>query len=176
MVAADIYQANQWHDFFITAGSAAAVLTGLVFVAISLNVNVVTQDATHRYRAIGTLTGFTAVFLICSLGLMGGQDYRAVAVEWLLVSAGAGTVYVGGLVQAFRLGKSPVGLYSPRLMFGTALHIAEASGAALLLSGKRAGLYVAAVAMVVLLAYMISGAWLLIVGISELEPQRQAEL
>jgi hypothetical protein len=61
-------------------------------------------------------------------------------------------------------------------MFGTALHIAEASGAALLLSGKRAGLYVAAVAIVVLLAYMISGAWLLIVGISELEPQRQAEL
>jgi len=37
-------------------------------------------------------------------------------------------------------------------------------GAALLLGGYIAGLYVAAISMIGLLAYMISGAWLLIMG------------
>src|SRR6266498_5943032 len=55
--ALDIYRPDQWHDFFITVGGGAAALTGLVFVAMSLNVAVIAQDATHRYRAIGTLTG-----------------------------------------------------------------------------------------------------------------------
>ena len=65
----------------------AAVLTGLVFVAMSLNVSVITQDATHRYRAIGTLTGITAAFVICSLALMGGQDHYSVGIEWMVVPA-----------------------------------------------------------------------------------------
>ncbi len=57
MQAPDIFRPEQWHDFFITVGGGAAALTGLVFVAMSLNVSVIARDATHRYRAIGTLTG-----------------------------------------------------------------------------------------------------------------------
>src|SRR5213076_560033 len=72
------FDAASWHDFFIMVGGGAAALTGLVFVAMSLNVAVIAQDPTHRYRAIGTLTGFTAAFVICSLAVMGGQDHRAV--------------------------------------------------------------------------------------------------
>ena len=167
MIAADIYRAEEWHDFFILVGGAAATLTGLVFVAISLNLEVVTQDATHRFRAIGSLAGLTAVFMICSLGVMGGQDHRAVGVEWLLVAALGAIVYVYGYVQAIRLGGSHVGLRSHRLVAGTMLYVAEVTGATLLLAGFIGGLYVAAVAMVVLLALTISGAWLLIVGIAE---------
>jgi hypothetical protein len=47
MLGADAYRPDQWHDFFITVGPAAAVLTGLVFVALSLNLAVVIPDATH---------------------------------------------------------------------------------------------------------------------------------
>ncbi|HYM14222.1 MAG TPA: hypothetical protein VEZ14_01525, partial [Dehalococcoidia bacterium] len=121
----------------------------------------------HRYRAIGSLAGLTAVFMICSLGIMGGQDHRAVGLEWLLVAALGTIVYIYGYVQAIRLGGSSVGLRYHRLVAGTALYVAEVAGAALLLAGVRAGLYLAAVAMVLLLAFTISGAWLLIVGISE---------
>lgn len=74
MVALDVYRPDQWRDFFIMVGGGAAVLTGLVFVAMSLNVHEINRDATHRYRAIGTLTGFTSAFVICSLVLMGGQN------------------------------------------------------------------------------------------------------
>ena len=166
----DIYLPDQWHDYFITIGGAAAALTGLVFVAMSLNPSVIARDPTHRYRAVGTIAGFTAIFVICGLGLMGGQDHQAVGLEWLIVSASAGVVYVNGFIQAIRFGKSSVGLRSPRLIVGTALYVLEIAGAAMLLSGRVAGLYLAAISMIALLAFMISGAWLLIMGVSEQRP------
>jgi hypothetical protein len=60
---------------FVMVGGAAAVLTGLVFVAMSFNARVVVEDATHRYRAVGTLTGMTAAFVICALALLGKQAF-----------------------------------------------------------------------------------------------------
>ena len=81
MIAADIYRPDEWHDFFVMTGGGAAALTGLVFVALSLNIHVMAEDATHRYRAIGTLAGLTSVFMICGLALMGGQDHRAIGAE-----------------------------------------------------------------------------------------------
>lgn len=57
---------DQWHDFFVMVGGAAAALTGLVFVALSLNLEIVVRDATHRHRAIGTLTNFAGIFVLCA--------------------------------------------------------------------------------------------------------------
>ncbi|MGA7911246.1 MAG: hypothetical protein WCC30_06830 [Candidatus Dormiibacterota bacterium] len=105
----DIYRPDQWHDYFITVGGASAALTGLVFVAMSLNPGVIAQDQTHRRRAVGTLAGFTAIFVICALGVMGGQDHRAIGLEWLTVSAVATVVYVYGYIQAIRFGGSSSG-------------------------------------------------------------------
>jgi len=45
-----------------------------------------------------------------------------------------------------------------------ALYLAEMAGAALLVAGYLAGLYLAAVAMVAALAFMITAAWLPVVG------------
>lgn len=67
----DIFRPEQWNNFFLMVGSGSAALAGLVFVAMSINLHIITSDPTHRNRAIGTLTGFTAVFLICALTLVG---------------------------------------------------------------------------------------------------------
>lgn len=171
----DIYRPDQWHDYFITMGGASAALTGLVFVAMSLNPSVIAQDQTHRRRAVGTLAGFTAIFVICALGVMGGQDHQAVGLEWLTVSVVATVVYVYGYIQAIRFGGSSVGLRPYRLVGGTALHILEIVGAALLLDGYVAGLYLAGISMVGVLAFMISGAWLLIMGVSEHRPKDEKD-
>jgi hypothetical protein len=168
----DVHSPNEWHDFFIMVGGAAAVVTGLVFVAMSLNVTVIADDATHRYRAIGTLTGITAVFVICALALMGGQDHRAVGIEWFVVAAVAAIVYVYSYVQAVRLGGTQRWLHASRVVGTSACYLAELVGAALLIAGHEAGLYVAAVTMIILLAFMISGAWLLIVGVSTRRPHQ----
>ena len=147
-------------------GGSAAVLTGLVFVALSQNVNVVTRDATHRYRAMDTLTAMTGVFVICALALMGGQDHRAVGIEWLVVAAISIAVYLRGYVKAVKLGGSKAWLRGRRVVAAAVLYMAQLVGAALLVAGYTAGLYIAAVAMVVALTLMVSGAWLLVVGMS----------
>src|SRR4051812_24505689 len=74
-------------------GGAAAVLTGLVFVALSLNVDVLLRDAMHRARSIGTLTNFAAIFLMSAVALMGGLSHVSIGIVWLLVAIGGGFVY-----------------------------------------------------------------------------------
>ena len=163
----DIYRPNEWHDFFLVVGGGSAALTGLVFVAMSINLYIIFRDPTHRSRAVGTLTGFVAAFLICALALMGGQNHVAIGSEWLVVSAVAGYVYVYGFVRALTKGTSGIGLNRLRFAGGTACYLAQAIGSLLLIAGYIGGLYVAAVAMVTFFVFMISGAWLLLVGVHE---------
>jgi len=163
VVATEIYNAEQWRDFFLLVGTGAVTLTGLVFVALSLNVKTIAVDATHRYRAIGTLTGLSAVFLRCALALMGGQNYKAVGAELLVISSLAGIVYVNGYLQAYKSGS---GASLMRTGSGTLLYAAEIIGAAILISGSITGLYIAATALVINTCYMITGAWLLVVGVN----------
>ena len=62
---------------------------------------------------------------------------------------------------------SSVGLKLPRLAGGTICYLAEVIGAILLMLGYPSGLYIAAIAIIVLFAFLISGAWLLMIGIFE---------
>ena len=171
MLALDAYRPDQWHDFFVMVGGSAAVLTGLVFVALSLNVSVVTQDAAHRYRAIDTLSGMVGIFVICALVLMGDQDHRAVGIEWLVVAAISMAIYVHGYVQAVVRGGSVAWLRGGRVAVVAVIYLTQLVGAALLVADHSAGLYVAAVAMVAALTFMISSAWLLVVGVTVREPK-----
>jgi modulator of FtsH protease len=166
----EAYRPDQWHDFFVMVGGSAAVLLGLVFVALSLNVDAVTRDASHRYRGIDTLSGMTGVFILCALVLMGGQDHRAVGAEWLAVAALSVGVYIHGHVQAVRLGGNLAVLRASRTVMLAVLYLVQLVGAALLVANHIAGLYMAAVALVAALAFMISGAWLLVVDATTREP------
>ena len=161
------YSPELWHDFFLMVGGGAAALAGLVFVAMSLNLDVVMRDATHRYRAIGTLTNFVGVFVVCALALMGGQGHAAVGIGWLLASTGAGAAYVYGYLRARTAGGSRTTLSMVRTMTGTGLYLAQIVGSVLLLLDATTGLYIAAAAMVILTAYSVSGAWLLLVGVHQ---------
>jgi hypothetical protein len=158
---------NQWNEFFVVVGGAAAALAGLVFVAMSLNLNAIIRDATHRSRAIGTLTGFTAAFMICAFALMDDQNYQAVGIEWLVVSTIAMVVYISGYVRAKKSGGSSVGLHPGRIASAIVLHFAQMLGSVLLFLGYGAGFYLAGVALVVYVGFMISGAWLLLISVNK---------
>ncbi len=158
---------EQWSNFFVMVGGGAAALAGLVFIAMSINLSIITRDATHKSRAIATMTGFTAVFMICALALMGNQSYRWIGVEWLVVSIVPTITYIRVYFRAKKVGRSSVGLSIRRFIAGAACYVAQIIGSALLIAGYVAGLYVASVAMVLSFAFFISGAWLLITGVQE---------
>ena len=86
MMATDIYKAAEWHEFFLATAGAAAALAGLVFVAMSINLDVVAQNVSHRGRAMNMLVGFSAGFVVSVLALMGGQSHRVLGTEWLVVA------------------------------------------------------------------------------------------
>jgi hypothetical protein len=164
---------DQWNNFFVMVGSGAAALAGLVFVAMSINPGAIIRNATHKNRAINMLSGFTAVFMACSFALMGNQSLEALGLEWFVLWLVATGIFVRGYVKALRAGMSSVGLTVPRLAGGTICYIGEVLGAVFLIFGRGEGLYIAAIAIVVLFGFLISGAWLLIVGIDEGQAKRQ---
>ena len=161
MVAADAFIPGQWTNFFLLVGTGAVTLTGLVFVAMSLNLKVIAGDATHRNRAINTLTGLALVFMRCALVLMGGQNHRAIGVELFVVCGISAAIFAKGYVNAITMSD---GLRLSRVVGGSLVHMAEMIGAALFFFGYLAGLYVAAVAIVANTCYMITAAWLLVIG------------
>ncbi len=155
------------NDFFVMVGGGSAALAGLIFVAMSINPEGIIRNATHKNRAINMLSGFSAIFMACGLGLIGNQSLQALGLEWLLLWLVATFIFVRGYVVAIRAGMSAIGLTLPRLGGGTACYLAEVAGSLLLVAGFSAGLYVAAIASIVLFAFLISGAWLLVVGVYE---------
>jgi len=158
---------DQWINFFLMVGSGSAALVGLIFVAMSINIEIILRNATHKNRAINMLSGFTAVFMASSCALIGKQSLEALGVEWLILWVIATAIFVRGYVTALRAGMSSIGLTAPRLTAGTLCHLAQVVAAILLIDGRIAALYVASIAMIVLFALLISGAWLLMVGIFE---------
>jgi hypothetical protein len=158
---------DQWNDFFVMVGGGTAALAGLIFVAMSINPEGIVRNTTHKNRAINMLSGFSAIFMACGFALLARQGIVALGFEWLGLWLLATLVFVRGYVVAIRAGMSPIGLTPLRLAGGTLCYLAEVVGAVFLILGHSEGLYIAAIATIVLFGFLISGAWLLIVGVYE---------
>jgi hypothetical protein len=158
---------EQWNNFFVMVGGGSAALLGLIFVAMSINHVIIIQNTTHKNRAINMLTGFTAIFMASGLALMGDQHLEVLGFEWLVLWAIATVIFIRGYVIAIRSGESFIGLNVPRLAGGTLCYLVEVISAIFLILGYSSGFYIAAVAIIVLFAFLISGAWLLMIGIYE---------
>ena len=93
---------------------------------------------------------------------MPGQNHKAIGTELLVLALAGAVTFLFGFRQAFKFGSRPS---KQRLLIGTGIYVAEVVGAVILISGSLSGLYVAAVAIVVNVAFMISAAWLLVVSV-----------
>jgi hypothetical protein len=164
-----MYQPALWHDYFVVVGGGAAALTGLVFVAMTLHIEEITGDPVHRHRARTILTGFTAVFIRCALVLMGGQSGQAVAIELIGVLVIVEVILYNSIRQAAASADRGVLL---RTLGSFACLVVEQVGALILFFGNAAGLYVVGVGMMSSFIFMVTGAWLLLVGVGAQEAAR----
>jgi len=162
----DAYKPELWHDFFIVVGGGSAALTGLVVVAMSLHLDVIAGDRALRHRARSILTGLAAVFILSALVLMGGQSGAAVASELFAVSAITAVAGIFSFWQAVHSGQRVPRGSVYRTLGGTACYICEMIGAVVLFLGSSTGLYLAALAIVANFYFMISGSWLLLIGVT----------
>jgi hypothetical protein len=165
------YNPSQWHDYFLMVGGGAAALTGLVFVAMTLHLEEITSNPVHRHRARTILAGLTAVFIRCALVLMGGQGAQAVAVELIAVLVVVEFILYNSIRQALRSADTSVLL---RTIGSFACLLLEQAGALVLFFGAAWGLYVVGIGMMSSFVFMVTGAWLLLVGVGAQEAAEAA--
>ncbi len=80
-----------WDMFAEICGGAAATLTGLLFVAVSIRIASIGRSQELRNRATQTLSLFSMVLIISVLIAIPGQAYRALGAELVVLAMIAGT-------------------------------------------------------------------------------------
>ena len=78
---------GEWHDFFLAAAGAAAVLAGLVFVGLSINLGLIMSNPAYGLpgRALEALVLLMAVLIVTILLLVPAQGTVFAGVEVLIV-------------------------------------------------------------------------------------------
>jgi hypothetical protein len=82
---------NEWHDFFLAQAGAAGVLTGLVFVGVSINLEKIVSDPSSGLagRAAEALILLVAVLMASVLVLVPAQGPGVLGAEVLVVGLAA---------------------------------------------------------------------------------------
>src|SRR5580692_9267770 len=79
------YNPADWGSFLVAMVSAAAALTGLLFVAVSINLENILKASSLAARAAETLAGLLLVVISCSLALV-PENVRLIGMEILLLA------------------------------------------------------------------------------------------
>jgi len=105
-------------------------------------------------------------FIRCSLVLMGGQNAQAVALELIVVLMAVEAILYSSIRQA--AGSPDRGVLLRTIGSFTCL-VLERAGAVVLFFGGAWGLYAVGLGMMSSFIFMVTGAWLLLVGVGSRE-------
>ncbi len=92
------YLADPWSDFSVAVVGASAALTGLLFVAVSINIERILAIGALAERALGTMILFVVPLVVGIVILVPGQPVTALGLELV----GTGVVAGGGLLRVNR--------------------------------------------------------------------------
>jgi hypothetical protein len=164
------YDTAEWQTFFAMTGGAAAALTGLLFVAMSLHAKAIMASRFFRDRAVSTLLSLTSQLLISGAVLIPGQPVWLLGAEVETVALLFAAYLVRTILTQEREAPPVASTLTNRLMEwggGTVwLVLFNAAGLSLLFR-VGGGLYLLAVVMFFMFAWNIYVAWVLIVEVSE---------
>jgi modulator of FtsH protease len=81
------YAPEEWKDLFVAMAGASAALAGLLFVAVSINVDRIVHYKGLPERGVETLALLLTVLIVSIAGLMPGQSHVALGLEMLGIAA-----------------------------------------------------------------------------------------
>lgn len=163
----DAYQPDAWHDFFVASAGAAAALTGLLFVALSLHIRFIAANPIHRSQARGSLIGLVQV-LVLSLAALMRQPAAWAAIEQVLIGVFY-LVIIGGYQVVtwsrahWRIPR--VSLF--RSSYGYLLAIVGIVGGVSIYTRTGPGLYAVAFIVAVIIVWNLRNAWFLLMGVAD---------
>ena len=62
--------ADSWQNFYVMVGGAAAALTGLILVAVSLHLRAILGHPLYRDRSFTSLQGLVTILVVAAAALM----------------------------------------------------------------------------------------------------------
>lgn len=164
------YSTEAWGDLFVAAAGAGAVLTGLIFVAVSVNIGAV-LEADRRSgenfltgRAVEALVALLNVLVISLVGLVPTIPRGALAAFVLLVAAES-IISPIRAIQASRHKSSIEGATMLRIGMALALTLSLVASGVTLAVGHGGGLFWLPVAFVVAIFVAAVNAWVLLVEV-----------
>ncbi len=164
---------HAWHDFYVLGGSSAATLIGLIFVVLSLGVNLETNDRgtedVNTYAA-PTVVYFVDALAMSALSLAPLESPRTLACLFVLLIACnvlPGARRFGRILRHHR--ENPI---APKNWFWqlgapVAVQVLVLVSAILLGLGERSALHVMAVALMGFMLVGVRNAWDLVLWLLE---------
>lgn len=159
------FNLDTWHDFFAAQAAAGAALAGLVFVAISINLQRVLTTRAVQGRAIEALVLLLSLLVVGLLALIPDQGEEALGIEFIgfglamtviLIAMGSGASNAGGATR---------GQHLVRLILGQLAMLPIIIAGISLITEDGGGLYWIAGATIAAIIAGMLGAWVLLVEI-----------
>lgn len=159
------YEAREWSDLFVATAGASAALAGLLFVAVSINIERILSFEGLPERGLETVLTLLAVVIVSIVGLIPGQSHEALGAEILV-----GSVWLGGAMVLLSRRSLPNDTETGVQLAGRIIVRAVGTiplivGGLSLLIGSGGGLYWVVAGIVFAIAGAVANAWVLLVEI-----------
>jgi modulator of FtsH protease len=153
-----------WSNLFVGELGAAAALTGLLFVAVSINLARILQFPHLPTRAAEALLALLSVLVVTTFALVPRQTSMAYGIE----IGGTGLLFWAAhtvaLIRSRKFDRHYVGVV-PRLLVNQLPALPFVIAGGLLIAGRSAGVYWIVPGILLSFAAGIFGAWVLLVEI-----------
>jgi len=159
------YDPAEWSDLFVATAGAAAALTGLLFVAVSINLERILAFKGLPERALATLVLLLGVTVASILCLAPGQSTTALGIELLAL----GLIAAAAVTRLNRRSFDPAHATRSRLIGQAALGalgvVPFVVAGASLIAESGGGLYWVLAGIVGAILGGVANAWVLLVEI-----------
>ena len=160
------YNTSEWSDLFVASAGASAALAGLVFVAVSINIERILKFEELPARAQMTVLLLLSVLLVSIIGLIPGQSSTALGAELL----GVGLAFGAAIAVLSKRGISRTAVVPGSVLLSRQLLTAAGTlpfviGAVSVLAEAGGGLYWTVGGMVFAIMAGVANAWALLVEI-----------
>jgi hypothetical protein len=167
-----------WHDFATMIGGASGALTGLLFVAVSLNANRIAGHTGLRASAAQTLILFITPLLIAATLLVPRQPDWVLGTELIVIGLLAGLVLSINHPVKLGLGDDElrlISIFSRPASNVIATALVAASGI-IVAAGQDAGIYLLFPASIVAFVTGMLNAWFFLLPPPGGKPSRAASM
>jgi hypothetical protein len=160
------YQPQAWNDLYLMLGGAAAALTGLLIVAMSLHLEEIMKSAAVRRRVFFNVMGLGVIIVTDAFALM-PQRPRVFGAEVLVINVPLVCVTIANYFRFRRQLKIDALLRIAAAAVGCLLGVAG-GGCLLVLAdqgGLLAGMYGIALNSMWMISLIILNAWAIMAGL-----------